>query len=132
MITRQCLRPSTVPVPAPMIRANVTGLVYAGTPLSLTCAYTLSPSVNTQIQLLVTWSINDTVVSTSENSHISTNGAALVFSPYTSDTGRYTCTLTVIVSLQTPYVTTSDPVQSPEEFITVQSKFNALCDIMLI
>ena len=104
-----------------MITANVTGSVYAGTPLNLTCDYSLSPSVDTDLQTLVTWTVNDTTVDTSENGHISSDGVSLIFSPLTtSDTGRYTCTLTL--SPQTPHVTVQGPVQSREKIIIVQSK----------
>ena len=52
---------------------------------------------------------------------ISTDGATLSFSPLaTSDTGRYTCTLTVTTS-QT-HVTVQGPEQSEVEDIIVQSK----------
>ena len=49
---------------------------------------------------------------------ISTDGATLIFSPVaTSDTGNYTCTLTVTAS-QT-YVTVEEPEQSEMEGVVV-------------
>ena len=51
---------------------------------------------------------------------ISTGGATLSFSPVaTSDSGRYTCQLTVTTSQA--HVTVQGPVESAAEDITVQS-----------
>ena len=84
------------PVPTPSITAsNTDTIVYAGTTLSLTCDYTLSPSVDTTPQTAVTWMVDGVAVDTSPG-RISTDGATLRFSPLaTSDTDYYTCTLTV-------------------------------------
>ena len=115
----------SVPAPTPEITANVTGTVSAGAPFNLTCDYTLSPSVDTDIQTEVTWTVNGTTVATSEDGgRISSDGVSLIFSPLTtSDTGRYTCTLTLTASPQTPHVTVQGPaMQSPEKIIPVQSK----------
>ena len=91
----------------------------AGTNLSLTCDYTLSPSVNAKTQVAVTWMVDGVAVDTSPG-RISTDGATLNFSSVaTSDTGSYTCTLTVNVS-QT-YVTVQEPKQSVVNAITVKS-----------
>ena len=43
-----------------MIIANVTGAVYAGIPLILSCDYTLSISVDTDITTSATWTITCT------------------------------------------------------------------------
>ena len=115
----------SVPVPTPEITASVTGTVSAGAPLILTCDYTLSPSVDTEVVTAMTWTVNSTEVATSEDGgRISSDGVSLIFSPLTtSDTGRYTCTLTLTASPQTPHVTVQGPVmQSPEKIISVQSK----------
>ena len=60
---------STIPVsvPTPMIIANVTGTVYAGTQLTLSCDYTLSISVDTDITTSATWTINNTVLDISDD-----------------------------------------------------------------
>ena len=72
--------------------------MYAGTTLSLTCVYTLSPLVNTTLQTAVAWMVDGVAVDTSQG-RISSDGATLIFSPMaTSDTGNYTCTLTVSAS----------------------------------
>ena len=109
----------TVPVPTPSINVSNTDTVYAGTTFNLTCNYTLSPSVNTTSQTVVTWMVDGVAVDTSP-ARISTDGATLSFSPLaTSDTGNYTCTLTVNVS-QT-HVTVEGPEQSEMKDITVES-----------
>ena len=76
--------------------------------------------MDTTPQTAVTWMVDGAAVDTSPG-RISTDGATLSFSPLaTSDTGRYTCTLTVTTS-QT-HVTVQEPAQSEVEDITVQSK----------
>ena len=111
--------PSSVPVPIPSI--TVTGTATAGTTLSLTCDYTLSPSVDTSPHTAVTWMVDGTAVDTSPD-RISTGGATLSFSPVaTSDSGRYTCQLTVTTS-QT-HVTVQGPVESAEREITVEGNY---------
>ena len=106
-------------VPAPISSITVTGTATAGTTLNLTCDYTLSPSVDTSPHTAVTWMVDGTAVDTSPD-RISTAGATLSFSPVAiSDSGRYTCQLTVTTS-QT-HVTVQGPVESAAEDITVQS-----------
>ena len=110
-----------VPVPTPSITTSrSTGALYAGTTLSLTCDYTLSPTVNTTLQSAVVWMVDGAAVDTSPG-WISATGDALSFSPLaTSDTGSYTCELTV--TAQQTHVTVQAPQQSAVEHITVQSK----------
>ena len=71
--------------------------MYAGSTLSLTCDYTaeyITP------QTAVTWMVDGVAVDTSPG-RISTDGSTLIFSPVaTSDSGSYTCILTV-TELQT-------------------------------
>ena len=119
MFIENVLPPSSVPVPIPSI--TVTGTATAGTTLSLTCDYTLSPSVDTSPHTAVTWMVDGTAVDTSPD-RISTGGATLSFSPVaTSDSGRYTCQLTVTTS-QT-HVTVQGPVESTEKEITVEGNY---------
>ena len=108
-----------VPVPTPSITASPsTGALYAGTSLSLTCNYTLSPSVNTAPQTAVVWMVGGAAVDTSPG-RISATEDTLNFSPLaTSDTGNYTCELTV--TAQQTHVTVQAPQQSAVEDITVQ------------
>ena len=61
--------------------------------------------------------MNGSVVDTSQDGRISTDGDTLTFSPLTtSGSGSYTCTL----ALTAPYIQ-GHPVQSPVEDISVQS-----------
>ena len=117
---------NVVPAPTPFITVSTTDRT-AGTTLSLTCDYTLSPSVDTTVETEVMWTVNGSPVATSEDSRISVAGVSLIFSPLTtSDTGTYTCTLT-ITTPQTPHVTVQGPaVESEEEVITVQSKVHSI------
>ena len=127
---------STIPVsvPTPMIIANVTGTVYAGIPLNLSCDYTLSISVDTDITTSATWTINNTVldISDDDDDSISSDGVNLIFSPLTTTyTGIYTCILTITPSSQTPHVTLQEPVESSEENIIVQSKVHSILHVMV-
>ena len=77
--------------------------------------------MNTTVETEVTWMVGNEAVTNSADDHISIAEASLIFSPLTtSDTGIYTCTLT-ITTPQTPHVTVQGPVESGEEVITVQS-----------
>ena len=120
--------PPPVPVPTPSITASPsTGALYAGTSLNLTCDYTLSSSVNTAPQTAVVWMVGGAAVDTSPG-RISATGDTLSFSPLaTSDTGNYTCELTV--TAQQTHVTVQAPQQSAVESITVQS--NVLCCMII-
>ena len=125
---------STIPVsvPTPMIIANVTGTVHAGISLILSCDYTLSISVDTDITTSATWTINNTVLDISDDDSISSDGVNLIFSPLTTTyTGIYTCILTITPSSQTPHVTVQEPVQSSEENIIVQSKVHSILRVIV-
>ena len=68
--------------------------LYAGTSFSLTCNFTLSPSVDTSPATAVSWMVNDRAVNISDR--ITASGNSLSFSPLaTSDSGSYTCEVTV-------------------------------------
>ena len=107
---------------APTLSVSVTSSTpTAGARLTLMCDYTLSLSVDTSVETAVSWTVNGSAVDTSQDGRISTDGDTLTFSPLTtSDTGSYTCTLT-ITAPQTRHVIAQGPVQSAEEIITVQS-----------
>ena len=69
--------------------------------------------MNTTLQTAVAWMVDGVAVDTSPG-RISSDGATLSFSPLaTSDTGNYTCTLTV---------STSQSEQSEVQNIIVHSK----------
>ena len=94
--------------------------MYAGTTLSLTCDYTLSPSVDTTPQTAVTWMVDGVAVDTSPG-RISTDGTTLSFSPVaTSDTGSYTCTLTTTISESR--VTVQGKIPSKKQNLTAEGK----------
>ena len=110
-----------------MITVNTTDRT-AGTPLSLTCNYTLSPSVDTALEIEVVWTVNGLAVAMSADGPISTIGARLIFSPLTtSHAGTYTCT----PNITTPQtlLTVQGPVES-EKTITVQSKVYSISHVM--
>ena len=68
------------------------------------------------------WAVNGSALNATRDGRISTNGATLTLSPlYASDSGRYTCTLTLSAP-QTPYVAQGPRESSEETIITVQSK----------
>ena len=79
--------------------------------------------MDTTVETAVSWMVNGSVPDTSQDGRISTDGDTLTFSPLTtSDTGRYTCTLTITA----PHVTVQGPVQSAVEVIIVQSNVHPL------
>ena len=116
-----------------MIIASVTGTVYAGIPLTLSCDYTLSISVDTDITTSATWTINNTDISDDDgDDSISSDGVTLIFSPLTTTyTGIYTCTLIITPSSQTPHVTVQEPVESSEKNIIVQSKVHSILHVIV-
>ena len=74
-------------------------VVYAGTTLYLRCHYTLmSPSMDTTPRIAVTWMVDSVPVNISTD-RILSHGTILRFIPLaTTDTGNYTCTVTVTAS----------------------------------
>ena len=107
----------SVPVPTPAI--TVSGSLFVGDPLTLNCTNNLSSSVDTSVAIEVKWMVNGSAVA--GDGRISISGSSLTFSPLTtSDTGSYTCTLTL--TSQLAHVTVQAPQQSVEKVITVQSR----------
>ena len=86
--------------------------------------------MDTTVETAVSWMVNGSVVDTSQDGRVSTDGDTLIFSPLTtSDTGRHTCTLTITVSQM--HVTVQGPMQSEVESITVESNtYSLLGDIL--
>ena len=92
--------------------------LYAGTSFSLTCDFTLSPSVDTSPATAVSWRVSGTAVVTSPD-RITASGDSLSFSPLaTSDSGSYTCEVTVTAQ---DHTTVEEPGQSAAEEVTVES-----------
>ena len=107
----------TVNILTPSISVSTTEPT-AGAPLTLTCDYTLSPSVDTTVETAVSWTVNSSVVDTSQDG-ISTDGDTLTFSPLTtSDTGRYRC----VVHSSTYIIVVEGPKQSNDYYMPVASK----------
>ena len=77
--------------------------------------------MDTSPHTAVTWTVDGTAVDTSPD-RISTGGATLSFSPVaTSDSGRYTCQLTV--STSRTHVTVQGPVESADKVISVKGNY---------
>ena len=92
---------------------------YAGTSFSLTCDFTLNPSVDTSPATAVSWRVSGTAINTSSD-RITASGDRLIFSPLaTSDSGSYTCEVTVTAQEHT---TVEQPDQSAAVEVTVESK----------
>ena len=76
------------------------------------------------VTMSVTWMVNVSGIDTSKDGHdiVTINGGqVIIFSPVTtSDTGRYTCALS-ITSPHTAFIKLLGPVQSAEKEIIVQS-----------
>ena len=114
----------SVPAPVPHITPNVSGVLYAGIALTLTCSYSgLSDLVDTDIQINVTWRVNgsDVAMYPSYNA----DNFILTLSPLkTSHSGRYACLLMVITPQN--HVHVQKPVHIAEQEILVKSKFSIL------
>ena len=108
-----------VSIPTPSVTYGSNPL--AGEPLTVTCSFTLHPSVDTHIESRVTWRVNGSAVNLNDNM-ISNEDNSLTFSSVTtSDTGFYACTLTL--TSETPYVAVrGGPKQSAWDMITVKRR----------
>jgi len=106
-----------VPAPTVSIMTSSSAPLYAGISLSLTCDFTLSPSVDTSPATAVSWRVSGTAVDTSPD-RITASGDSLSFSPLaTSDSGSYTCEVTVTAQEHT---TVEGPGQSAAVEVTVE------------
>ena len=107
-----------VQVTAPSVSVSTTDIVAEDT-VYLTCDYALTPSLDVTVSVM--WMVNGSVVHKSKDGHVTNNGDKITFSPVTtSDTGRYTCTLSITARL-TVLLEQLRPVQSAEKEIIVQS-----------
>ena len=107
----------TVPQPTVNITPNRTGVLYAGTPLTLTCSIQLNPAVNTTVMVNRMWSGPDSqLVSNSSSMTVSSlvqrsaflHETTIQFVPLsTSDGGNYKCEATVIPDPQSQFVNMS-------------------------
>ena len=83
--------------------------------------------MNTSAQTAVVWMVDGAAVDTSPGRISATEDILSFSSLATSDTGNYTCELTV--TTQQTHVTVQPPEQSAVEDITVQS--NVLCCMII-
>ena len=105
-------------MPTPSIMNSSPTLV-AGTNTNLTCVYSLEPPL--PVEATVTWRVNGVDLTTSGSSGISVEGTYLVFFPLTtSDTGTYTCTLSL--TSNEPFITFIQEKTSEALEILVPSK----------
>lgn len=121
----------SVPTPNPSISHSA---LIAGTEGNLTCGYTLSPSVDTHLMVDTSWMANSSKLATTRDERITISGSTLTFSPLnTSDSGRYTCTLTLSAP-QMLYVVQGAVKSSEETTIAVKSRFfnNQVCNWFVI
>ena len=90
----------------------------AGDPLTLSCEYDLSSSVDASVATEVIWMVNGSAVA--GDGRISASRSSLAFSPLTtSDTGRYVC----LINSQDVYITIQGGQKKSEEFqLSTESK----------
>ena len=95
----------TVPPPTVSVTFNRTGILYAGTPLTLTCSIQLNPAVDTTVVVTRMWS-GPGSQTVSNSSHITVSNlvesssliyeTTIEFVPLsTTDSGNYKCEATV-------------------------------------
>ena len=107
----------TVPPPTVSITPNRTGVLYAGTPLTLTCSIQLNPAVDTTVMVTRMWR-GPGSQTVSNSSHVTVSnlverGAFLYettiqFVPLsTTDSGNYKCEATVTPDPQSQFVNMS-------------------------
>ncbi|CAI8012405.1 hypothetical protein GBAR_LOCUS7955 [Geodia barretti] len=103
----------TVKLPTPTVNLSqdASGLLYEGSAVTLTCTATLPPSVDTDVNVTVQWTLaisSDRVSISPPSSSRSPFTSTLTISPLAiADTGQYYCEVTVHSSSQ--YIVASDP-----------------------
>ena len=107
-------------VPVTVISINLNTSIIPGSPLALTCKYSLNPAVNTPVNETVTWMKGQLVLTTSEKFLVDGTNL-IIFSLATSNTGNYSCILTLTPSPETPNVTVQTMQVSDTVSITVPS-----------
>ena len=111
-----CCYISSVPAPNVSISLNTDGTVYQGTELVITCTVIVDPAVNTEFDVVMTWSSDPpdpmdgpyvTITDARGSGHEFTS--TVIFSPVdTTDSASYTCTASVTpTASDTDYVTSS-------------------------
>ena len=121
----------TVPQPTVSITPNHSGVLYAGTPLTLTCSIQLNPAVDTTVMVTRMWrGPGSQVVSNSSRvtvSNVVERGVLLYETTIefdllsTTDSGNYECEATVTPDPQSQFVIMST-AGSDTHTIIVQSE----------
>ena len=112
-------------VPPPSVSVTNSSFTYAGTNFNLTCTIQLNTAVDTPVVVNSTWHgpveiPTGTRVTASEPT--GTGARYLMFRPLnTSDSGHYTCEVTVSPSNESQFITASTPGNSTL-FVTVEGK----------
>ena len=107
----------TDPLPAISIKPNRTGILYAGTPLTLTCSIQLNPAVDTTVMVVRMWRGPGSQV-VSNSSHVTVSNlverfnqlyeTTVEFAPLSaSDSGDYECEAIAFPSSGLEFVTNS-------------------------
>ena len=122
----------TVPQPTVSITPNHTGVLYAGTPLTLTCSIQLNPAVDTTVMVTRMWTgPGSQVVSNSSRLTVSNIlkrstflfETTIQFDPLTTtDSGNYECEATVTPDPQSQFVLMST-TSSDTHAIIVQGEY---------
>ena len=116
-------KPHAVPTPTVNLSQDVSGLLYEGSAVTLTCAATLPPSVDTDVNVTVHWTpaiFSDRVSMSTLSSSRSLFTSTLTISPVAiTDAGQYYCEVTVHSSSQ--YITASGPGISPQLNLMVET-----------
>ena len=133
--TKSCVTLHTVPQPTVNITANRTGVLYAGTPLTLTCSIQLNPAVDTTVMVTRMWrGPGSQAVSNSSRMTVSNvfKGSdnlyetTIEFHPLsTTDSGNYECEATVAPDPQSQFVI-MNTTGSDTHSVTVQGEIQLL------
>ena len=111
-----CCYISSVPAPNVSISLDTDGTVYQGTELVITCTVIVDPAVNTEFDVVMTWSSDPPdpmdgpyVTITNTRGSGSEFTSTVIFRPVdTTDSASYTCTTSVTsTASDTDYVTSS-------------------------
>ena len=108
---------SLVPQPLVEVSLNYSGILYAGTGLTLTCTVTLDPNVDNGENITVTWSSPRNISGeryfiTEVHGSGETHTSSLTVSPLAEgeDDGKYTCNVTVSGERNVLESTSSDDI----------------------
>ena len=122
----------TVSPPTISITPNRTGVLYAGTPLTLTCSIQLNPAVDTTVMVTRMWG-GPGLQGVRNSSHVTMSNilkrsaflyeTTIQFIPLsTTDSGNYKCEATVIPDPQSQFVTMSARGSDTHK-VTVQGEY---------